>query len=221
LSPHSRSKLVAFDVDGTLVESADGRVVWQLLNARFGGPPEENRRRYEAFMSGEISYPEWVDLDVGSWQAAGATRDELAAEIRAGLYPAAGALETVSELSRRGYRLAVISGTIDLTLELLLPDHPFERVFTNKIWFDDAGRIARWEATPYDNQGKALALERIAGELGVDLAETVFVGDNVNDLGVMARAGVAVAFNPKAPEVEQAARHVVRRDLRGVLDLLQ
>jgi len=216
----NKPQLVAFDVDGTLVESADGRVVWQLLNAAHGDSPEENRRRYLAFMAGEITYPEWVNLDIGSWQASGATRQDLAGTIAKGLFPAPGALRTANELLARGYRLAVISGTLDLTLELLLPDHPFEVVFTNKIWFDDGGLIAGWEATPYDNAGKAEALERVAAGMGLTPADAAFVGDNINDLQVMARAGLAVAFNPKAPEVEAAADHVLRDDLRGLLDLL-
>ena len=216
-----KPKLVAFDVDGTLVESADGRVVWQLLNASHGDTPEENRGRYLAFMDGELTYPEWVNLDIGSWQASGATRLDLAATIVQGLFPAPGALETAHELRARGYRLAVISGTLDLTLELLLPDHPFEAVFTNKIWFDDHGHIAGWEATPYDNEGKAEGLERVAAEMGLTLADAAFVGDNINDLQVMARAGMAVAFNPKAPVVASAADHVLRGDLRGLLDILQ
>ena len=213
-------KLVAFDVDGTLIESPDGRVVWQLLNGLHGSPPEVNSGRYHAFMSGEISYPEWVDLDIGAWRASGATREQLAAAIGQGLFPAPGALETAQELRTRGYRLAVISGTLDLTLEILLPDHPFEAVFTNKIWFDESGLIAGWKATPYDNAGKAEALERVASDMGMAPEDAVFVGDNINDLEVMARAGLAVAFNPKAPQVEVAADHVLRGDLRGLLDLL-
>lgn len=216
----SKPQLIAFDVDGTLVESADGKVVWQLLNGRFGDSPEENARRYHAFMAGQITYPEWVHLDVGSWQASGATRDDLAGAIKEGLRPAPGAAETVAELSRRGYRLAVISGTIDLTLELLLPGLAFEQVFTNKIHFGDDGLIQRWEPTPYDNAGKAKALERICELMQIEPGRAAFVGDNVNDLEVMARAGLAIAFNPKAPEVEAAADHVVRGDLRGVLELL-
>ena len=94
-------------------------------------------------------------------------------------------------------------------------------MFTNKIWFDDHGHIAGWEATPYDNEGKAEGLERVAAEMGLTLADAAFVGDNINDLQVMARAGMAVAFNPKAPVVASAADHVLRGDLRGLLDILQ
>ncbi len=211
---------MAFDVDGTLVESADGRVVWQLLNARFGGSHEESSSRYQAFTNGEISYAQWVDLDIGSWQAAGATREDLAAAIREGLRPSPGALETVQELDSRGYRLAVISGTIDLVLDLLLPDHPFQDVFTNRIWFDDRGLIQGWKATPYDNEGKARALEQLTARAKIPMARAAFVGDNTNDLLVLKRAGLAVAFNPKAPEVEAAADHILTDDLRRLLELL-
>ena len=211
--------LVAFDVDGTLINSDDGRVVWQLLNERYD-PELGNAKRFRAYMRKEISYPEWVDLDVGAWVKADARREEMARLICRHLRLVPGAQETIQTLARRGYKLAVISGTIDLTLELLLPEHPFEEVFTNKIWFHDDGRIAGWEATPFDMDGKAEALISLARRLDIPLSRTVYVGDNFNDVQVMGAAGLAVAFEPKGPEVEQAADRVVQGDLRGLLEIL-
>ncbi len=220
MSPTKREHdLVAFDVDGTLIESADGRVVWQLLNEHYD-PQKQNARRFAAYMNGEISYPQWVDLDVGDWVAARATRDDLARIITGHLRLVTGAREAIETLSRRGYRLAVISGTIDLTLELLLPEHPFEEVFTNKIWFHDDGQIDGWEPTPFDMDGKADALTTLARRMKIPLSRTVYVGDNVNDLQVMSVAGLPVAFNPKTPEVRAASRRVVTGDLRGLLEFL-
>ena len=213
-------QLVAFDVDGTLVDSDDRKVVWQLLNARFGCGDALETRRFMAYMRKEISYAQWVDMDVGEWVQAGATREQLSQVIRSHLRLVPGARETALELRVRGYRLAVISGTLDLTLELLFPEHPFEEVFTNRIWFDEQGRIAGWKATPYDMEGKAEALVAIAERMQVPLSSTVYVGDNINDLQVFARAGLAVAFEPKHVSVEQAASKVLRGDLRGLLDLL-
>jgi len=215
-----RYQLIAFDVDGTLVDSADRKVVWQLLNARFGGDETLNVSRFQAYLRQEITYAEWVDLDVRQWVAAAATRAQISEVICAHLRLVPGAREAVDTLRARGYRLAVISGTLDLTLELLFPEHPFEEVFTNRIWFDDGGLIAGWEATPYDMEGKAHALAAIAERMGVPLAATVFVGDNVNDLQVMALAGLAIAFEPKHPSVTAAAHRVVTGDLRGLLSLL-
>lgn len=214
------ARLVAFDVDGTLVGSRDGRVVWQFLNTHFGGDAQINRNRFQSYLDGRISYRRWVDLDVGDWVAVGARRDEIAAVILEHLYLLPGARECVWTLRERGFQLAVISGTIDLTLELLFPRHPFDEVFTNRIWFNDEGLIAGWEATPYDMEGKAEALRAIAGRRQVPLAETLYVGDNINDIQVMQAAGRAIAFEPKDPTVSAAADHTVHGDLRRVLELV-
>jgi len=218
--PAGGYRLVAFDVDGTLVDSGERKVVWQLLNQRFGGSDHENRERFQAYLRREISYAEWVDLDMGDWVAAGATREQIAEVIRSQLYLVPGARETVAALRDAGCCLAVISGTLDITLELLFPEHPFEEVFTNRIWFHDDGRIAGWRATPYDMEGKAQALHELAARRGVPPEATVYVGDNINDVQVLGAAGLAVAFEPKHPTVREAAHAVVLRDLRNLLPLV-
>lgn len=213
-------QLIAFDVDGTLVDSADGRVVWQLLNQHFGGDEALNIQRFHAYLRKEITYAQWVDFDVGHWVNAGATRDQIAEVIVNHLHLVPGAREAVNKLHAQGFHLAVISGTLDLTLELLFPEHPFQDVFTNKIWFDEHGAIAGWQATPYDMEGKAHALAEIAQRRNIPLSQTVFVGDNINDLQVMAMAGLAVAFEPKHFSVSTAADVTLRQDMRELLKIL-
>lgn len=212
--------LVAFDVDGTLVGCDSGKVVWQLLNEYYGCDPQINKQRFNDYLDGKISYAQWVDLDVTGWVEKGAKREEMKRVIAEHLYLMPGARETVDALREAGFRLAIISGTIDITLDTLFPDHPFEEVFTNIIRFNDDDTIADWQATPYDMEGKAEALKSISEKMGIDLAHTVFIGDNINDLHVLGIAGCAVAFDPKTPEVARAAHHVVKDDMRGVLDLL-
>lgn len=214
-------RLFAFDVDGTLISSRDGRVVWQLLNQRFGSDPEQDGKLFRAYLRGEITYARWVDLDVGRWARAGARRDQLVQVISEHLFPVAGARELLAELRRRGHRLAVISGTLDLTLEVHFPSSPFDDVFTNRIWFDEAGCIEGWEATPYDMEGKAQALTQLCADRQIPLERTVYVGDNINDIQVMQAAGLAVAFEPKHPSVSEAADLVVEGDLRRLLDELE
>lgn len=212
-------QLVAFDVDGTLVGNHSHKVVWELFNSHFCDNEVVNKTRYKAYLAGEISYAQWVELDVSDWIAAGATRDEMERVIREHLFLIDGADETVRRLGQAGYRLAVISGTLDITLSLLFPEHPFERVFTNHLTFDAQGRVDGWKATPFDMEGKAHALEQLAAEMGIELDQTVFVGDNVNDMHVMRRAGLAIAFQPKKDEVRAVADHEID-DLRDVARLL-
>ena len=129
-----RVDLVCFDVDGTLVEHPEHKVVWQVINRRFLGDDGVNTERFKRYRSGEITYAEWVDLDVGEWQKLGLTRDQLV-DALGELRLVDGARETLQILKERGYKLAVTSGTINISLETLFPDHPFDDVFCNRIRF--------------------------------------------------------------------------------------
>jgi phosphoserine phosphatase len=147
----------------------------------------------------------------------GATREAILEEI-AGLRLVEGARETLVSLKEAGCRLAVISGTLDLCLDTLFPDHPFDDVYTNLIRFDAEGRIAGWQATPFDMEGKARALREISERESISLARTAFVGDHSNDVAAAREAGFAIAFNPKSPEIEAVSDIVIRGgDLRAVL----
>lgn len=213
-------RVVCFDVDGTLVQHPEGKTVWQVLNERFLRDQALNKVRFEQFRSGRISYAEWVGLDIGDWIARGVGREDIESAVRETLVPVDGARETIDVLRSRGYRLGVVSGTLDVTLDLLLRDVLFDRVYTNKIFFDGAGRIAGWEATRFDVDGKARALEQIARGFGVGVERCAFVGDHWNDLAALTLAGLGVAFHPKDDDVRRAADVVVEEGpLTRLLDL--
>ncbi len=202
-------RAIVFDVDGTLVEHPEGKTIWQLVNERHAGGDALNRARMEAYRRGEITYAEWVALDVSDWAAHGVGREMIEAIVRNELRPVPGALETIAALDGRGYPLALVSGTLNVTVDLLLAELPFLYRFTNRIWFDHEGRIRSWKATPYDGEGKARALERIASRLGLTCGECAFVGDHWNDIAALRRAGLGIAYRPKDDAVRSAASVVI------------
>jgi phosphoserine phosphatase len=220
MNERQKYDLVCFDVDGTLIKHPSDKVIWEILNLRFIGDDSVNQERYQMYLNGEISYADWVRLDVGGWIEAGATRDRVVEAVREfEVYE--GALETVHALKDRGVHLAVISGTIDVVIDTLFPDHPFDDVFTNKILFDGDGRVCGWEATPYDLHGKPVALRDLAARHGVPLERTAFVGDGGNDVPLIGVAGFLVAFNPRSEELERGADFVMKdRNMIELLDLL-
>jgi 3-deoxy-D-manno-octulosonate 8-phosphate phosphatase (KDO 8-P phosphatase) len=57
---------------------------------------------------------------------------------------------------------------------------------------------------------KVSGLERILAELDVPAEDTAYIGDDLPDLAVFARVGLAMAVADAAPELRQAA-HVVLR----------
>ena len=212
-----RFDLVSFDVDGTLVRHPEDKTVWEVLNHRFTGSDDQNALRWDLYNRGKLSYAEWVALDIASWRDAGATRDAITSAF-GDLTLVDGARETLRELKSHGARLAVVSGTLDLLLDTLFPDHPFDKVYTNRIVFDSEGLISHWHATPFDMDGKGVALRSIALREDLPLARCAFVGDHANDLAAARLAGFSIAFNPKSAELEAVASAVVRsRDLRDIL----
>lgn len=65
---------------------------------------------------------------------------------------------------------------------------------------------------------KLPAVERIAAEQGVRLAEVAYVGDDLPDLPVIRRVGIGVAVADAAEEVKAAANHVLEtRGGRGAV----
>lgn len=59
-----------------------------------------------------------------------------------------------------------------------------------------------------NDAGKVAGVESILQRTGVDWSEVCYVGDDVVDLGVLRRAGLAVAVADAVPEAKAAAHYV-------------
>ncbi len=213
--------LICFDVDGTLVEHPTGKVIWELLNLRYGGSEKLNDERYKNYLTGKITYDDWVALDVGGWMEKNATREEIL-EVVKEFQPNDGAVETVSELKNRGYRLSVVSGTLDIVVDTIFSDHPFDDVFTNRIFFDTDGRLIGWEATAFDIFGKPIALKELARKYDTTMERIAFIGDGENDVPLLGKVGLFVAFNPRSEELERRADRVIKQEsMTRILEIFE
>jgi Cof subfamily protein (haloacid dehalogenase superfamily) len=75
-------------------------------------------------------------------------------------------------------------------------------------------RFLEWNAQGVD---KSTGLASVAGLLGIDLADTVAVGDAENDVPMLRRAGVGLAVSGASPAAIAAADHLLDVDLSAVL----
>ena len=175
----------------------------------------------ELFKIGEMSYQEWVDHDIEMWKEKGVTREMIIKAFENNISLMPGAIETLSELKKKGFKLALISGSIDLVLDHLIPNYDtlFDYVFINQIEFDDNGKLLRGIGTPFDLENKAEGMRAIAQRENLDLDECIFVGDNDNDVHIAETAGMSIAFNCKSEKLARIADFVVtEKDLRGILN---
>lgn len=206
-----RFDLICFDVDGTLIEHPSGLIIWELLSLKFGGSPAINQARYDRYLSGELSYDKWVELDVTDWMKQDATKDQIIEVVRE-FKPNDGALETVTALKEKGYPLSVVSGSLNVVVETLFPDNPFDDIFTNYIFFDEKGRLSGWKATPFDIYGKPVAVEALAKKYATSTDRIAYIGDGENDVPLLGTVGCFIAFNPRSEELERRADRVIKNE---------
>ncbi len=215
-----RNLLICFDVDGTLID--DTTFIWQTLHDRIQTDPQEREYWAAEYWAGRISYAEWASKDVEMWIEKGVTRDALKMYLDE-LNPMPGAFEILTELHARGHLLGVISGSLDIAIERAFPDHIhlFQAIYLNKLCFDADGRLTGVTPTPFDIEHKATGLREMARATGHHMADTVFIGDNFNDIEVARIAGCSIAFNCKSDELARISTHrVFEKDLRAALPLI-
>jgi phosphoserine phosphatase len=95
-------------------------------------------------------------------------------------------------------------------------------VYTNRIFFDGIGRLASWQATPFDGHGKPAALRAITKKHDIPLSRSAFVGDGENDVPLLGVSGFFVAYQPKSQTLEAGADIVIRENgLHSLLEVFE
>jgi phosphoserine phosphatase len=194
---HRRAKrLVVMDVDSTLVQ---GEVIEML--AEHAGCADEVRGVTDAAMRGELDFAESLRARVRLLAGLDATALDA---VRRELELARGARTFVRTLKRLDYRLAVVSGGFSQVTDGLVADLGIDYAAANTLEVVDGRLTGELLGPVVDRAGKAEALERFAREAGVPLSQTIAIGDGANDLDMLAKAGLGIAYNAK-PVVRGAA----------------
>ena len=130
-----RYKAVGFDVDGTLVSNIE--YCWETFHERFGVSERVRSSLKSRYFAGRITYKQWGAKEVAIWRALGISRGDFTKVIES-LRLVDGAVETLSLLKRSGLFLFILSGTVRIILEQLLPDYAslFDRAAVSDIVFD-------------------------------------------------------------------------------------
>jgi len=115
-----------------------------------------------------------------------------------------GARTLVRTLKRLGYLVAVVSGGFTQITDGLVADLGLDFAAANTLEIVDGTVTGKLVGPIVDRPGKAAALEQFAALAGVPLSQTIAIGDGANDLDMLGRAGLGVAFNAK-PVVREAA----------------
>ncbi|WAH58296.1 phosphoserine phosphatase SerB [Pseudomonas silvicola] len=205
-------RLAVFDMDSTLIQA---EVIDELAKAHGVGHlvSEITERAMRGELDFRASFKERMallqGLDVSVLDAIGAS-----------LRLTEGAEVLFAQLKRLGYKTAILSGGFTYFAKQVQAKLGIDYVFANELQVLD-GKCTGVAVEPIvDAQRKADLLVELAEKEGLTLEQTIAVGDGANDLPMLAKAGLGVAFRAK-PLVKQSARHnITTLGLDGVLYLL-
>ncbi len=204
-------KLIAFDLEGTLVKSVSS---WVELHKLFG-TWDRGKEYAERFFAGEFDYVKWAELDASLWK--GHTREEIM-EWADSVEYMDGARELIEFLRENGFRIAILSSGLMCLARRIAEELAVDYVFANELIFDEEGRVTGKVNPLVDFKSKGQILRELKEELKPEL--TIAVGDGFNDIAMFREADVSIAINPHEGvkgDYEVKSLHEVRRIVEEIL----
>ena len=189
-------KLVVLDVDSTLIQQE----VIELLAAHAGVEPQV-REITERAMRGELDFRQSLESRVALLAGLPET---VIADVRKQIVLTPGARTLIETLHKLGHNVAVVSGGFTAVIEPILKDLGITHYRANTLEVVDGKLTGKIVGDVIDRAAKATALRDFAKIVGVELEQTIAIGDGANDLDMIAIAGMGIAFNAK-PAVKAAA----------------
>jgi phosphoserine phosphatase len=205
-------RLVQLDVDSTFIQQE----AIELLAAK-AGVLEEVSRITAAAMRGELDFAQSLVARVALLQ--GLSEDSFV-QVQQEITLTDGAAELVTLLHQKGHFVSLVSGGFTNILQPIVDAMKIDFYRANTLEVVDGKLTGKVLGPIVDRAAKADALREFATACGVDLSNTVAIGDGANDLDMMDIAGISIAFNAK-PIVEAAADYAIKEpSLRTVAALI-
>jgi len=207
-----RKKLLIADMDSTIIgcECLDERADMAGLKAKVSAITEKAMR-------GELDFPAALRERVAMLKGLPLAALERVYVERIRLNP--GARTLVATMRKHGAHTLLVSGGFSYFTTRVAKDAGFEADQANILLDDGTALTGEVREPILGRAAKLAALEKAARLLNLKAVDTLAVGDGANDLGMIERAGLGVAYHAKPIVAEAAGARVTHGDLSALLYL--
>ena len=205
-------RMVVFDMDSTLIQS---EVIDEF--AREKGVFEEVSAITHEAMKGQMDYDESLRLRCSKLK--GLTQEQIERVFkRIELTP--GAEDLIRVLKNLGYKIALISGGFTCVADRLKDRLGIDYAYANTLEMKQGAATGEVIPPIVNAQRKADLMDVIVQQERIHLDQVIAVGDGANDLLMLEKAGLGIAFNAKPLVSEKADLAISQKNLRSILYLL-
>ena len=206
-------RLICFDMDSTLIQT---ECIDEL--AKRAGVGDKVSEITARAMRGEIDFKESFKERVALLKGLDAS---VMKDIAEHMPITEGTDRLMSVLTTCGYKIAILSGGFTYFGEYLQKKFGVDYVYANELEIDENGKLTgNYLGDIVDGHRKAELLKLIAQVEKVNLAQTIAVGDGVNDLPMISEAGLGIAFHAKPRVVANAQQSINTMGIDGILYFL-
>ena len=206
-------RLICFDMDSTLIQT---ECIDEL--AKRAGVGDKVSEITARAMRGEIDFKESFKERVALLKGLDAS---VMKDIAEHMPITEGTDRLMSVLKTCGYKIAILSGGFTYFGEYLQKKFGVDYVYANELEIDENGKLTgNYLGDIVDGHRKAELLKLIAQVEKVNLAQTIAVGDGVNDLPMISEAGLGIAFHAKPRVVANAQQSINTMGIDGILYFL-
>jgi phosphoserine phosphatase len=207
-----RKRLLIADMDSTIIRQ---ECIDEL--ADFAGKRAEISAITERAMRGELDFESALLERVAMLKGLPEAALQEVFDRRISLNP--GARTLVATMKKLGATTALVSGGFSFFTSRVAAAAGFDTHQANRLLIEN-GRLSGDVARPIlGRSAKDAALVRLAGEGKIPLEQTLAAGDGANDLSMLGRAGLGVAFRAKPKVAAAADARIDHGDLTALLYL--
>jgi phosphoserine phosphatase len=215
----NKTKLVAFDMDGTLIQ---GRLI-EVLSRKYQLSDKVKSIQTDKSLLG------YQKTEIIAKLLSGIRRDEVVQSIDS-IPVMHNAKKIVAWFKNNGYYTGIITDSYSIAAEVIAKKLELDFFAANELEIKDGiitGRISMplgWEKNNCQCEisiCKRYHLSLYAKKFDVEMKDTIAIGDTRGDICMINHAGLGIAFMPKDNEIIRHSKNIIRNpDLNEIMNYM-